>query len=505
LGDAGPRRQTSRDHKLRRVAESSQAAWKSQQEAVLGELQKPKSAGAAYRVGWIGPSRYPPLIFDRSDLQTKSLVGAERWMVTERNLQVSVSRRGDAGQQEAKNEWEEADRKLEPKRKAAATEVVLEASKFKWLWGRSLSDDQACIEAVVADAVDAADRGQRAEPPTWNVMRALQRLFNVETLVGENLVSWPPFFPKVVTPRSLPGGGEVGSAADRLITPSPPPFVGCTTLEEAGLGPILLLENELSSQELAKALSQAVGEEMVLVGSWEVMGEAVAKHNAEAKDGRRLSLFHTLRKGMGVSRKGDWWKTGDLEPRKSKSDVGIWWSEATQVRIGGGEVSAVGEEVRMKLALRLQEELERGEFPELEWDHRLRTGVIWSKDFDEYLSVGPASHLRLDTTWVVAATDGGVKVVPQEAGPDIVRLGCGIWYRGYDVERGNGARANLAFRGTGGDDSFQAEGEALLWLLRRENRDQPLVIMYDTDSVIQKIRSQTRDFGAPSPNDPKLR
>ena len=159
----------------------------------------------------------------------------------------------------------------------------------------------------------------------------------------------------------------------------------------------------------------------------------------------------------------------------------------------------------MKLASRLQEELERGDFPELEWDHRLRTDEIWSKNFDKYLSVGPANHLRLDVTWVVAATDGGVKVVPQETGPDIARLGCGIWYRGYDVGRGNEARVNLAFRGTGGDDSFQAEGEALLRLLRRENRDQPLAIMYDTDSVIQKVRSQTREFGAPSPNDPKLR
>ncbi|KAJ1471175.1 hypothetical protein T484DRAFT_1978461 [Baffinella frigidus] len=504
LGDAGSWRQTSRDHKLRRVAECSQAAWRSQQEAVLGELQKPKSAGAAYREGWVGPSRYPPLIFDRSDLQTKSLARTERWMVTERNLQASISRHGDTGQQVAKNEWEEADCKLEPK-KAAATEVVMEASKFKWLWGRRLSGDQACIEAVVADAMDAGERGQLAEPPTWKVMRALQRLFNVETLVGENLISWPPFFPKVVTPRSLQGGGGVGSAADRLITPSPPSFVGCTTLEEAGPGPILLLENELSSQELDKALSHAVGEELVLVGSWEVMGEAVVKHNAKARDGRRLSLFHSLKKGMGVSRKGDWWKTGDLEPRKSKSEVGIWWSEATQVRVGGGKVSAVGEELRMELASRLQDELEQGEFPELEWDHRLRTGVIWSKDFEEYLSVGPASHLRLDKTWVVAATDGGVKVVSQEAGPDIARLGCGIWYRGYDVERGNGACANLAFRGTGGEDSFQAEGEALLKLLQRESRDQPQVIMYDTDSVVQKIRSQTRDFGAPSPNDPKLR
>ena len=80
-------------------------------------------------------------------------------MVMERNLQVSISRHGDAGQQEAKNEWEEADRKLDPKKKAAATEVVMEASKFKWLWGRRLSGDQACIEAVVADAVDAGERG----------------------------------------------------------------------------------------------------------------------------------------------------------------------------------------------------------------------------------------------------------------------------------------------------------------------------------------------------------
>ncbi len=98
----------------------------------------------------------------------------------------------------------------------------------------------------------------------------------------------------------------------------------------------MLLENGLNSQELEKALSQAKGEEMVLVGSWEVMGEAVAKHNAKVKEGRRLSLFHSLRKGLVVSRKSDWWKTGDLEPCKSKSEVGIWWSEATQVRLGGG-------------------------------------------------------------------------------------------------------------------------------------------------------------------------
>jgi hypothetical protein len=42
-------------------------------------------------------------------------------------------------------------------------------------------------------------------------------------------------------------------------------------------------------------------------------------------------------------------------------------------------------------------------------------------------------------------------------------------------------------------------------LLRREDRGTPLTILYDTDSVIQKVRSQTRDFGAPSPHDPKLR
>ena len=41
-------------------------------------------------------------------------------------------------------------------------------------------------------------------------------------------------------------------------------------------------------------------------------------------------------------------------------------------------------------------------------------------------------------------------------------------------------------------------------MLRREDRGTPLAILYDTDSVIQKVRSQTRDFGAPSPHDPKL-
>jgi len=35
-----------------------------------------------------------------------------KWAVTERNLQALISRLGDAGQQAAKDEWEEADRKL---------------------------------------------------------------------------------------------------------------------------------------------------------------------------------------------------------------------------------------------------------------------------------------------------------------------------------------------------------------------------------------------------------
>ena len=147
----------------------------------------------------------------------------------------------------------------------------------------------------------------------------------------------------------------------------------------------MLLENELSWQELEVVLSQVVSEELVLVGTWEVMGEAVSKHNAKATDGRRLEWFHSFQKGMGVSRKADWWKTGDLEPCKNKAEVVIWWSEASQVRVGGGRDSEVGGEVRTKLALRLQEELEQGEFPELEWDHQLRTGEVWSKDFNEYL------------------------------------------------------------------------------------------------------------------------
>jgi hypothetical protein len=504
LGDAGSQGQISRDHKLRRTAESSQVAWKHQKETVLGVLQKPKSAGAAYRVGWVEPFSYPPLIFDRSDLATKLLAKTEQWAVTERNLQALISRLGDAGQQEAKDEWEEADRKLGPNKKVAATDVVMEASKFKWLWGRRRGEEQFCIEAVLDDAIDAAGRGHHAAPSTWKVLRALQKLFNLETLVGENLVSWPPFYPNVVTPGTLQGGAGVGRGSDRR-TRRPPPFKGCTTLERAGPGPTLLLENELSWQELEVVLSQVVSEELVLVGTWEVMGEAVSKHNAKATDGRRLEWFHSLKKGMGVSRKADWWKTGDLESCKNKAEVVIWWSEASQVRVGGGGDSEAGGGVRTKLALRLQEELERGEFPELEWDHQLRTGEVWSEDFNEYLSVGPASHLRLDKSWVVAATDGGVQVVHQEDGTEFARLGCGLWYRGYDVERGNGTRANLAFRGNGGMDSFQAEGEALLRLLRREDRGTPLAILYDTDSVIQKVRSQTRDFGAPSPHDPKLR
>ena len=45
--------------------------------------------------------------------------------------------------------------------------------------------------------------------------------------------------------------------------------------------------------------------------------------------------------------------------------------------------------------------------------------------------MGPASHLRLDKSWVVAATDGGVHVVHQEDGTEFARLCCRLWYRGY--------------------------------------------------------------------------
>jgi hypothetical protein len=86
----------------------------------------------------------------------------------------------------------------------------------------------------------------------------------------------------------------------------------------------------LSWQELEVVLSQVVSEELVLVGTWEVMGEAVSKHNAKATNGRRLAWFHSFQKGMGVSRKADWWKTGDLESCKNKAEVVIWLSEASQ-------------------------------------------------------------------------------------------------------------------------------------------------------------------------------
>ena len=42
----------------------------------------------------------------------------------------------------------------------------------------------------------------------------------------------------------------------------------------------------------------------------------------------------------------------------------------------------------------------------------------------------------------------------------------------------------------------------MLW---REDRGTTFAILYDTDIVIQKVRSQTRDFEAPSPREPKLR
>ena len=81
----------------------------------------------------------------------------------------------------------------------------------------------------------------------------------------------------------------------------------------------------------------------------------------------------------------------------------------------------------------------------------------------------------------------------QEDGPEIARLCCGLWYRGYDVDRGDGVRANLVFRGKGGVDGFQAEWDAILGLLRKEHRKTPLAIIYDAASCMQKVRPPTRD------------
>ena len=134
------------------------------------------------------------------------------------------------------------------------------------------------------------------------MLRALQKLFNLETLVGENLVSWPPIYLNGVTPGTLQDGVGVGRGSDRK-TRRPPPFEGCTTLERAGPGPTLLLENELSWPELEAVLSQVGSGELVLVWNWEVMGEAVSRHHVGG----------ALRSSEQGERRG-WEETGMVPP-----------------------------------------------------------------------------------------------------------------------------------------------------------------------------------------------
>ena len=112
-----------------------------------------------------------------------------------------------------------------------------------------------------------------------------------------------------------------------------PPSKGAPLRGGAGPGPSLFLGKDSSSQELEAVLSQVLSEELVVVRTCKVMDEAVSKHNVKAKNGRRLGWFHSLKKGMGFSMGASGWTTGDFESCKSMTEVVIWWSEVSQVRV----------------------------------------------------------------------------------------------------------------------------------------------------------------------------
>jgi hypothetical protein len=195
-----------------------------------------------------------------------------------------------------------------------------------------------------------------------------------------------------------------------------------------------------------------------------------------------------------------------LETKKSRGGVNIWWSEAMRARIcDEHDCGSPGDHLKQQQD-RLRS-LISDDKPRLAWDFSLRYKIIPSPGYEEFLNEAPLAKYRLKEDLIIAATDGSALKVQPEGAALTTKLGCGVKFRGYDLDREmeGFTLEDASFRGSGGDDSFQAEAESIHEALRRVPTDKKLVIAYDAEGLVQDLEKRMRSFGAPSANDPTFR
>ena len=186
--------------------------------------------------------------------------------------------------------------------------------------------------------------------------------------------------------------------------------------------------------------------------------------------------------------------------------MNIWWSEAKRARVCDGHSYGLPAVCLEENKVRLQI-LIIGENPRLASDFSLGVGWPLSTEYEQFLNEAPLAKYRLAKDFIVAATDGSALKIQPEGSAVFTRLGCGVKFRGYDLDRleEGFTLEDASFRGAGGDDSFQAEAVSIHEVLHRAPTDWKLVIAYDAEGLVQDIEKRMRSFGAPSANDPTFR
>mmetsp|Transcript_4049 Transcript_4049/g.8899 ORF Transcript_4049/g.8899 Transcript_4049/m.8899 type:complete len:1243 (-) Transcript_4049:1096-4824(-) len=465
-----------------------------------------------FRRDWHPPSKYPLIQFDRDDLRHKILVKTTKWTVTERNLQVKITRPTTTKPPplDERDVWELADRQVTTQKPKPPAAVSLDAGMFRWLYKRrrvSTSEDLA-VNLIVNDAA-AAEEGVYA-PLSWEFLFCVQKTFSLEAIGGVHLVEWPPFFEDMTTAVSLRAPHSDLRRGGKQEEVSPPSFSGCIAPDALRQKPFLLLADNFTERELSKILPQIAGQDWVLVSSGERLdrvARCIQTFNGSRTDqNSSLVLFDTIQPGAQICRTTRWWETGNLETKKSRGGVNIWWSEALRARICDGHDCGSPVDHLHQYQYRLQN-LILDDKPRLAWDFSLRCKIIPSPGYEEFLNEAPLAKYRLATDLIVAATDGSALKVQPEGAALITKLGCGVKFRGYDLDRQTEGFTleDASFRGSGGDDSFQAEAEAIHEALRRVPADKKLVIAYDAEGLVQDLEKRMRSFGAPSANDPTFR
>ena len=364
------------------------------------------------------------------------------------------------------------------------------------------------MNLIVTDAADA-DAGSSA-PLSWEFWYSVQKSFFLEALGGVNLVDWPPFFEELTTSASLRAAHTDIRRGEKQEEVAPPSFDGCITSAAMRLKPFLLLADSFTEKELTKILPQVAGRDWVLVSSgerWEMASRCVRTFNRSLVDlSSSLVLFDTIQPGAQICRTPRWWESGNLETKKSGEGVNIWWSEAMRARICDEQPYGSSASYLETTQARLRS-LIRGSHPRLAWDFSLGKCRPLSPGYEQFLNEAPLAKYRLATDFIVAATDGSALKVQPEGSALFTKLGCGVKFRDYDLNRQEEGFTleDASFRGSGGDDSFQAEAGSIYQVLLLTPRDWKLVIAYDAEGLVQDIEKRMRSFGAPSANDPTFR